>query len=78
MFTQLVRGLSPLWVGTLLVGIALISTAWAQSPQTQATRSAPAARPAMAQADSTSQPMPSEELPTIQQGEDINVEDIPF
>jgi hypothetical protein len=56
MFTQLVRGLSPLWVGTLLVGIALISTAWAQSPQTQATRSAPAARPATAGVPFRNQP----------------------
>ncbi len=32
----------------------------------------------MAQASPTSQPAPVEELPTIQQGEDINVEDIPF
>jgi len=29
-------------------------------------------------AQDMSQPAPVEELPTIQQGEDINVEDIPF
>jgi len=43
------------------------------SPATQG-YAAPAAKPL---ADTT-QPMPAEELPTIQQGEDINVEDIPF
>jgi len=31
-----------------------------------------------APAESASQPAPAEELPTIQQGEDLNVEDIPF
>ncbi|HYV34032.1 MAG TPA: single-stranded DNA-binding protein [Candidatus Limnocylindria bacterium] len=37
------------------------------------------ARPASpAPAQDMSQPAPTEELPTIQQGEDINVEDIPF
>jgi single-strand DNA-binding protein len=40
--------------------------------------SAPAAKPQPAPADEASQTMPKEELPTIQQGEDINVEDIPF
>jgi single-strand DNA-binding protein len=42
--------------------------------------SAPAsAKPAAASpVQEGSQPMPTEELPTIQQGEDINVEDIPF
>ena len=42
--------------------------------------SAPASRPApvMPAADALGQPSPVEELPTIQQGEDINVEDIPF
>jgi single-strand DNA-binding protein len=49
---------------------------------------APTIKPAISQADAASQPMPvdpsaeasaqAEELPTIQQGEDINVEDIPF
>jgi|ERR1051326_1837333 single-strand DNA-binding protein len=34
--------------------------------------------PAPKTADTTAQPAPTEELPTIQQGEDINVEDIPF
>jgi single-strand DNA-binding protein len=29
-------------------------------------------------ADASAQPAPVEELPTIQQGEDVNVEDIPF
>jgi single-strand DNA-binding protein len=38
---------------------------------------APYNKPAAPAADTT-QPMPAEELPTIQQGEDINVEDIPF
>ena len=36
----------------------------------------PAPKPAAT--SETSQPTPVEELPTIQQGEDINVEDIPF
>lgn len=40
--------------------------------------SAPAAKPQPTPADEASQTMPKEELPTIQQGEDINVEDIPF
>lgn len=41
--------------------------------------SAPAARPAASSPDpDQSQPAPAEQLPTIQQGEDINVEDIPF
>jgi len=40
--------------------------------------SAPAARPAPSPADETAQTAPTEQLPTIQQGEDINVEDIPF
>ena len=40
--------------------------------------SAPAIKPTAPQGDTSSQPMPSEELPTIVQGEDINVEDIPF
>jgi single-strand DNA-binding protein len=40
--------------------------------------SAPAAKPAPAAAEDQSQPAPQEQLPTIQQGEDINVEDIPF
>jgi single-strand DNA-binding protein len=39
---------------------------------------APAARPAQSPAEDLSQPAPAEQLPTIQQGEDINVEDIPF
>jgi len=38
---------------------------------------APASSPAP-KAQDISQPAPAEELPTIQQGEDINVEDIPF
>jgi len=38
---------------------------------------APAARPTPPSPDA-GQPSPTEELPTIQQGEDINVEDIPF
>jgi single-strand DNA-binding protein len=51
-----------------------------QSPSssTSAPASSPAPKPAMAPAAEASQPMPAEELPTIQQGEDINVEDIPF
>lgn len=44
----------------------------------QAPPAAPAARPQAAPADEASQATPKEELPTIQQGEDINVEDIPF
>jgi single-strand DNA-binding protein len=40
--------------------------------------SAPAPRPQSSPAEDLSQPAPSEQLPTIQQGEDINVEDIPF
>jgi single-strand DNA-binding protein len=40
--------------------------------------SAPAPRPQPSPAEDLSQPAPSEQLPTIQQGEDINVEDIPF
>lgn len=43
--------------------------------------STPASSPAMspsAPAQDTTQPTPTEELPTIQQGEDINVEGIPF
>ena len=39
---------------------------------------APSSRPAAPKAEDMSQPMPVEELPTIQQGEDISVEDIPF
>ena len=39
---------------------------------------APAKASPAAPAADASQPSPSEELPTIQQGEDINVEDIPF
>lgn len=39
---------------------------------------APAAKPAATPAADFSQPAIVEELPTIQQGEDINVEDIPF
>jgi len=44
----------------------------------QGAAAAPAARPAPSPADETSQTSPTEQLPTIQQGEDINVEDIPF
>jgi single-strand DNA-binding protein len=40
--------------------------------------SSPAAKPASSPSDETSQAAPTEQLPTIQQGEDINVEDIPF
>lgn len=40
--------------------------------------SAPAAKPQNPASDDLSQPGPIEQLPTIQQGEDINVEDIPF
>lgn len=39
--------------------------------------SAPAPKPAAPKSE-TSQAAPAEELPVIQQGEDINVEDIPF
>ena len=39
---------------------------------------APAARLAQSPTEDLSQPAPAEQLPTIQQGEDINVEDIPF
>jgi single-strand DNA-binding protein len=39
---------------------------------------APAAKPQAPATEDLSQPTPKEELPTIQQGEDINVEDIPF
>ncbi len=51
------------------------------TPAYQGSTSSPSApRPAaaMAPAADLSQPAPTEELPTIQQGEDINVEDIPF
>jgi len=40
--------------------------------------SAPAPKPMTSPAEDQSQPAPAEQLPTIQQGEDINVEDIPF
>jgi single-strand DNA-binding protein len=40
--------------------------------------SAPAARPQPSPTEDSGQPGPAEQLPTIQQGEDINVEDIPF
>lgn len=39
---------------------------------------APSPSPAGPVKDNQEQPAPTEELPTIQQGEDINVEDIPF
>ncbi len=40
---------------------------------------APYSQPAPAKpSEDSAQPAPTEELPTIQQGEDINVEDIPF
>ena len=39
---------------------------------------APAAAKPFTPAADTAQPAPTEQLPTIQQGEDINVEDIPF
>ncbi len=38
----------------------------------------PTAKPVPPKADEIAQPMRAEELPTIQQGEDISVEDIPF
>ena len=44
----------------------------------QSSSAAPAARPQPSPAEDLSQPAPAEQLPTIQQGEDINVEDIPF
>jgi single-strand DNA-binding protein len=44
-----------------------------QAPASSPARTAPAAPAA-----DIGQPAPTEELPTIQQGEDINVEDIPF
>jgi single-strand DNA-binding protein len=44
----------------------------------QAAATAPAARPQPSASEDLSQPAPAEQLPTIQQGEDINVEDIPF
>jgi single-strand DNA-binding protein len=37
-----------------------------------------AGKPASPKAEDTAQVPPAEELPTIQQGEDVNVEDIPF
>jgi single-strand DNA-binding protein len=40
--------------------------------------SAPASKPTASPTEDLSQPAPAEQLPTIQQGEDINVEDIPF
>ncbi len=40
--------------------------------------SAPTARSTQSPAEDLSQPAPKEELPTIQQDEDVNVEDIPF
>jgi len=49
------------------------STGGYQAPSS----ASPTSRPTPPAHDN-SQPMPSEELPTIQQGEDINVEDIPF
>lgn len=49
------------------------------APAYQGSAPSPVApRPVAAPAADLSQPAPSEELPTIQQGEDINVEDIPF
>jgi hypothetical protein len=42
MFTQSVRGRSLLWVRTLVVGSALISTAWTQSPQPPSAAGKPA------------------------------------
>jgi single-strand DNA-binding protein len=49
------------------------------NPQGSSPASSGYSRPAQAPASSqTSQPSPAEELPTIQQDEPINVEDIPF
>ena len=44
----------------------------------QAPASSPMMKPAAAKSEEAMQTSPTEELPTIQQGEDINVEDIPF
>lgn len=49
-------------------------TAAAQGYAAPSSAKAPEGKPA----NDTNQPAPAEELPTIQQGEDINVEDIPF
>lgn len=46
-------------------------------PNGSGNASAATSKPAAA-TDGMNQPAPAEELPTIQQGEDINVEDIPF
>lgn len=52
------------------------SSASGGSTSSASNDSMPAAAPI--RNSSVSQPAPAEELPTIQQGEDINVEDIPF
>jgi single-strand DNA-binding protein len=72
----------------MLGGKPSSSSGSASSSTSSSPVAATSSKPSMPQADSTSQAMPSdpsrqseaeaEELPTIQQGEDINVEDIPF
>ena len=54
------------------------SSASGNSGSAPAPYSAPAPQPASGAQDFSAQTTPTEELPTIVQGEDVNVEDIPF
>jgi len=59
---------------TEIVGDNMIMLDGGNAGSTGASAASPASRPD----NSSSQPAPAEELPTIQQEESINVEDIPF
>ena len=63
---------------TEIVADNMIMLGGKPSGATSSPSMAPASSPAPTRPAPMDQPAPTEELPTIQQGEDINVEDIPF